>query len=303
MSLIFHMYEVGMDEAIAQLWNESLFDTHGFFPITAEFFHQNVIEKSRFRPEFFLIASDGGKYVGMIHFDIVEEDPYEKAGVISMLLVHPSCRCEEYGEKLLKEAIHKLERNGVKLIDAGGAWPYSPFYAGIIDGSERAGVAADNRAALWLFDKYNFIRDRESIIMQVDLKKHQITTEDPLVYYQSRQGQQTWLDRVFSSWTLYDHAMLADTGLLLSRAIHARMDGLSDFTGKEIHSIFGVSTPIALRGKGLATKNIVLLLSRLKESGADTAELHVYADNRPAINLYERCGFHEIGRTFSLRRR
>lgn len=50
------------------------------------------------------------------------------------------------------------------------------------------------------------------------------------------------------------------------------------------------------QGKGLGRKLILRLLKIARKHGAETAFLEVRVNNRPALRLYERLGFVEIGR-------
>lgn len=304
MGLVFRMYQDTFLDSLVGLWNDSAREWHGFFPLTPELMQRHIINSLRFRAENFLLAEYNGRHVGWVHFDVVDQPPYEKAGVINALLVHPDYRCQGIGSKLMQEALFRLQRRGVNLYDALGAWPYSSFYAGLIDGSERAGVDERDRAMLWLMDKFEFIRQRQSYVMRAHCCEfsHQIGDNEQ-TYYQSRAGKQTWLDHAFRSWELFDHVLLSDSGRVLSRAIHARMDGLSEYTGREMHAIFGVHTPESARGRGMATRNLQLLLSRLNIAGVQEAELHVYTDNQPALRLYNKLGFARTGTCVCMRRR
>lgn len=49
------------------------------------------------------------------------------------------------------------------------------------------------------------------------------------------------------------------------------------------------------RGKGLGTQLLQKTLAHAKNIGLEKVELAVYTDNLPAIKLYKKCGFEEIG--------
>lgn len=305
MSLILKMYQDNLLPTIVNLWNESASQWPGFYPTDEKVFTSLITGNRRFRPEFFLVAEVYNTKIGWIHFDIVDEPPYERAGVINALLVHPDHRYHGYGSKMLAEAVFLLERKGVHLIDAMGAWPYSSFYATMIDGSERAGIPNDQQAMTWLLDKSGFISQRKSARMRCRLESFNFEPgEGEQVYYQTRLGKNTWLDYAFRGWELFDHVLISDSGKVLSRAVHARMTGQSEHEQKELHAVFGVNTPENQRGKGYATRNLQLMLSRLRrDQNAQEAELHVYIDNFPAIKLYNKLGFISQGNCTAMQRR
>jgi ribosomal-protein-alanine N-acetyltransferase len=60
--------------------------------------------------------------------------------------------------------------------------------------------------------------------------------------------------------------------------------------------ILSIAVANARRGKGLARQLLTLHLRRLAGLGARTVFLEVDEHNRPAIRLYDRAGFREVGR-------
>lgn len=301
MGMYFRIFQDDLCARAVEIWNRSATDWHGYNPLTPELFEAHIIRSGRFRAENFLFLERNGETVGWVHYDIVDVPPYPRCGVICALMVVPELRCQGLGEKLLQEALFRLQRQGARQISGLGAWPYSPFYGGLIDGSERAGVPDNQRGMIWLLDKMGFSRMRTSHCMRADLAAFRDGLhEGEQAYYQSRAGKDTWLDYVFRRWELFDHALLSAGGEVLSRAIHARMSGLCEQEGREIHAVFGVNTPTELRGKGHALRNLQVLFARLSASGAQEAELHVYADNAPALGLYEKLGFRRLHSCFDM---
>ncbi len=296
-------------QRIVELWNRAAQDLHGFFPLTRSLFVRRIVRAACFRPEHLLVARVGPRIVGMLHRHTVEEPYYTPAGVVEMVLVDPDFRRQGLADALLAETLACFVAEGVSLVDGFGSWPYSPFYATLIDGSERSGVFLDCKGLLRLFLKHGFRRTRESLLMRCSLADNLPPLPERLaphlaktnVHWTCRQSPDTWLDFVFRGWRLYEHALTDPRGVLLSRAITARMDGLSDHTRREFRAVFGVNTPETLRGRGWATLNLHQLLTRLRADGAAEAELHVYADNEPAVRLYRRLGFETVARTVALR--
>ncbi len=303
MSITFKAYNDSLIPAITDIWNKSMTEEYGFFPITPEQLKNHYNSSQRFAPERVLLAMYGDTPQGFIHYDLVNEPGYDRAGVICALCVLPEYRLQGVGDKLLSRAIQNLELQNIKFIDAAGAWPYSSFYATIIDGSERAGINENNHGAKWLLSNYYFYPGRRSYTMKKDLTMNKPFNILPqYIYTGSRKGCSTWLDHAFREWELFDHELLDKNGRILSRCIYSRMDGISDYQGRECYSLFGVYTPPEFQGMGYATANLKLLCNTLTEEGVEEIELHVYQDNTPALKLYRRIGFKEIGETVIMRR-
>ena len=309
MSLIFHLFQNNYLPALVELWNASARDCHGFFPLTEEIFRQHLFSRPSFSPEQLIVASYHGATVGMLHYDLIDVNPYPYAGAIAALLVHPDYRDRGYAQAMLREALNRLRRHGVSCVDALGAWPYSSYYNGLIDGSERAGPDLRDSALLRIFEKAGFRRGRESLIMRAPLPPggdnseiRLAVPENELVYCQSRDGKNTWLDQAFRYWQTYDHVLLNEQGQPLAYAIYARMNGYCEYTGREVYSVYGVNTPERRQRQGFATRNLRLMQARLAALGGQEMEVHVYTDNLPALRLYRATGFEEIGKTVIMRR-
>ena len=80
------------------------------------------------------------------------------------------------------------------------------------------------------------------------------------------------------------HAIAALHGFILSRLVAGEAEILS------------VAVSSARRGRGLARALLNLHLRRLAGLGARAVFLEVDEDNEPARRLYQRAGFHEVGR-------
>lgn len=296
-------------EAMVTLWNRAACAAHGFYPLTLESYAQRVVNDIRFQAEGLLLATLAGEVVAALHLDVVRELPYDPCGVVEIVLVAPDHRRRGIGSALLNAALYCLRSQNVPFIDGLGCWPYSPFYATLIDGSERSGAFLSDPAMLRLFEAQEFRRGRESLVMRLDLsaalpaldEERRRLRQRSTFFRAAREEKRSWLDFVFRGWRLFDHKALTG-GRECSHAIYGRMAGVSDYTGREVYALFGVNTPPARRSQGWATLNLHALLEALPDDGAQTVELHVHADNGPAVRLYRNLGFVEVGVTTTLRR-
>ncbi len=93
-------------------------------------------------------------------------------------------------------------------------------------------------------------------------------------------------------------------GLLVDRTViaHRAMSGnvlIGFIMSRQVEDeaeILSVAVAGERRGRGLARNLLTLHLRRLAGLGARTVFLEVDEDNKPAIRLYDRAGFHEISR-------
>ena len=121
MSLNFRSYQDSLAPEIVEIWNQSLQEEYGFFPITVEQLQKHYSSSRHFNSEHIIIAFYNTTPLGFIHYDLVDEPGYERAGVICALAVIPEHRLQGIGDKLLSKAIDKLELHRIRFIDAAGA--------------------------------------------------------------------------------------------------------------------------------------------------------------------------------------
>ena len=297
-------YEAAALDEIANLWNRNAIRRHAFFPWTGEFLRRVWSIGDMLSRGCLLEARQEGVLVGFIHVSWMHEEFYSPAGSVEALLVDAACRGQGIGTSLLLEGIDVLKRIRPALwfVDAMGAWPCGFLYTALADGSERSGVFRNEPGLARLFSRVGFRKVRPSFVMRAPVLAG-IPPPSPPEGTSVHLGQRshvTWLDRVFRARDLWDHVLVDRYEHVLSRAIFGRMPGESQVEGKTIFSLFGVNTPEHLRGKGWAGHNIHLLRHHIATLGGHLIELHVYADNTPALALYRRAGFEEVAETMMM---
>ncbi|MCC8167197.1 MAG: GNAT family N-acetyltransferase [Planctomycetes bacterium] len=294
-------------EEIARTWNANAVGHHAFFPWTGELLARQLTDRNGAAVGRFVLARTGhGDLIGFAHVNQIREDGYPSAGDVEVLLVDSGYRKRGIGTGLLERAVALAKgfRPAPGFIDALGAWPFGYGFTGMVDGSERSGVFLREEAAYRLFRRNGFEPVRPSLVMRVDLSR---VTPRPLPpgtgFYIAKRTENTWLDRVFRQRTLWDHELVRTDRRILSWAIFGFMEELSRQEGRAIFSVFGVNTPKDMQGKGYAGINISHMLDHIRGLGADQAELHVYADNTPALALYRGLGFTVVAETMMMHRR
>lgn len=294
-------------EEIARLWNANAAGRHAYFPWTGPRLARQLFDHHD-RPvgRFAVARTDNGELAGFIHFSQVLEDGYPNAGVIEAVLVDSAHRKQGVGARLLGTAlggIHEF-RPAPTFVDALGAWPFGFGFNTLMDGSERSGIFLSEPAVYRLFRRAGFVPVRQSYVMRMEIAA---AKPRPVPrgcgFYIDRRTENTWLDRVFRGRELWDHDFACSDGRVLSRCIFGFMDGESKQEGRSIFSLFGVNTPRDQQGKGYASINITHLMEYLQTQGGEILELHVYADNTPALALYQSLGFHQISETVMMHRR
>lgn len=290
----------------ASLWNNNAAGRHAFFPWTVERLSELIVPDGYAIGTFFTahagtaIGDGGGDCVGFAHVNQVREDGYPFAGVVENVLVDACHRRHGVGTELLRLALDRIAayRPVPPLVDALGSWPHGYAFNTLADGSERSGVFLNDPALYRLFRKSGFEPVRKSIVMHRSLHDAQgRPVPRGAGFYIAKRSERTWLDRVFRGRELWDHELVRQDRRVLSRAIFGFMESESRHRGRAVFSLFGVNTPGDMQGNGYAGVNISNLMEHVRGLGGDEMELHVYADNTPALRLYTGLGFTPLAET------
>lgn len=286
---------------MADLWNANAWEHHAFFPWTGKRLAELLIEKGKPVGRL-LVARVEDKLAGFCHVAVVDENGYPRAGVVEALLVDRECRGRGIGTALLRGAITMLNsrRSRPQLVDALGAWPFGYTYNTLADGSERSGVFLRDKELYRLFRRAGFEPIRKSFVMRAEtgnVRGVPRSLPNGARFHIAPRRESTWLDRVFRGRQLWDHHLVTANGSVMSRSIFGLMEEESRQEKKVIFSLFGVNTPHELQGRGYAGINLSHILAHVAELGGDMAELHVYADNTPALALYRGLGFVTLAET------
>lgn len=294
-------------EQIVALYNCSLNEMYGFFPITADRFQTRICDFPAYRPDLLFLAFAEERLVGMLHAGIIRQRGYDPSATVEVVCVDPVFRGRGIAGRLVDVALGRLvHERGLYYIDGGGAFPDTPFYTTLLSGSERSGLELDNTAAIKLFERHGFLRGRESIIMRANLQEELPPLSRAYLNMLEhcdrvelvRDSNATWFDQVFRGWRLTESRMVTPSiHEPVTRAVYVPMDDLSVIRGRKTYALFAVNTSMAARGHGWASLHLRILRKALLAQGAEDLELHVYSDNIPAVRLYTKSGFREVKRT------
>ena len=292
--------------AIASVWNNNAVGRHAFYNWTEERLRELLTANGKPVGTLITAHAAGGDCVGFIHTNHVREDGYPFAGVVENVMVDACHRRKGVGTELLRRGLDLIQssRSEPAFVDALGAWPFGYAFNTLADGSERSGVFLNEPDVYKLFRKAGFEPVRKSIVMRASLHGVQARAVPPGAgFYVGKRTENTWLDRVFRGRELWDYDMVRQDRRIFSRAIFGLMEGESHQEGKAVFSLFGVNTPRDFQGKGYAGMNLSNMMAYVRNLGGDVMELHVYADNTPALRLYSSLGFAPVAETMMMHKR
>ena len=298
-------FTAGDLDEVARLWNGNAAGRHAFYPWTGEILAGLLAPEGKPVGALLAARSADGELAGFVHVNQVREDGYPWAGVVENIMVDAAHRGRGVGGRLLDEGLRRIAgfRPRPDFVDALGAWPFGYAFNVLADGSERSGVFLREEALYRLFRRAGFQPVRKSLVMRAELFGVAGRPLPPGTgFYIGKRTENTWLDRVFRGRELWDHEFVRGDGRILSRAIFGLMEGESRQERRAIFSLFGVNTPRDMQQKGYAGMNISHLMTHVRDLGGEVMELHVYADNEPALALYRGLGFREVAETMMMHR-
>jgi ribosomal protein S18 acetylase RimI-like enzyme len=296
-------YPPGLLEEIADLWNRNAAGRHSFQVWDGKLLARLLIDGGAGIGAMRAARTPTGELAGLIHVNMPRGPDCALCGVVEMLLVDRGLRRQGLGGRLLRDGLNFLasQNPAPTLVDALGAWPFGNAYNSLADGSERSGVFLSEPETFRLFKKAGFAVARRSLVMRAHLtfrRPRQLPSD--IVIRCSPRRENSWLDHVFRGRDLWNHNLELENGEPLSRAIFALMEGESRAEGQAIFSLFGVNTPPDRQRRGYAGLNLAMLMDHLAALGGELLEIHVYADNQPALALYRSLGFRQLAETAML---
>ncbi|MDR3212102.1 MAG: GNAT family N-acetyltransferase [Planctomycetota bacterium] len=285
---------------IAALWNRNAVGRHGFYPWDADLLQRALVTCQE--AALILEARDTSGLLGFALLSWMQEANYTPGAALEAILVDQDFRGRGVGTLILQKALSLVDKlaGNSRLVDALGAWPYGFALTTLADGSERSGVFASEDGLLRLFQRHNFQLARKSLVMRTPAGDRGAELPLGFTVKQELRRDSTWLDRVFRNRELWNHNLLDPRGVVLSNAIYGFMPGETAREGKNLFSLFGVNTPEYAKRQGYAILNLRLLLGEIARIGGDLLEIHVYADNQPALGLYRRLGFQPVAETIAM---
>lgn len=320
----FRAFRNGDPPALAQLWNRALPASGVARPLSAHEFDAAVVGRLDFDRHGLVVAAEddgaggAGRVVGFAHAGFGPADPAgaghrreRQLGTVAMLVTEPGAPAGLAAD-LLRAAEDRLRDDGAEVVYAGGQAPLDPFYRSIYGGSEFSGILDDHHAFRGAAEAAGYEPAARTVRFESDPSAPE--ARDPKAVLIRRMARiDVEEDAMPAGWWEALHLGLSEItrfalrakvdGKLLATASAWDMAGYGREGGRLMAGLYDVAVPPDLRRKGYARYLVAEVVRLLRAQGrCEVVAAQTDAANAPALALYRKLGFAEVGGSTLYRR-
>jgi ribosomal protein S18 acetylase RimI-like enzyme len=268
-----------------------------------------VFSKPYFDPAGLILAVNGDQPLGFVHAGFgpnrERQDLDNSTGVISALRVVENADSEEVARGLLERALAYLSERGAKVVYAGSAFPFAPYYLGLYGGSRVPGVLDDDLSARRGLLAAGFDKSDEILIFQRHLAGYRtlVDRQQMAVRRQYHMNSNTdpdssnWWDACTLGSTLRTRFSLSDRKSNDEVAVVTfwDMQPLASCWGVTAMGLYDLQVNAEARRCGLGTFLVCESLRALSQQGISLVEAQVRQADAIACNMFQKLGFAQVG--------
>jgi GNAT superfamily N-acetyltransferase len=248
---------------VAALWNVCFAGTHNFSPIGHREFRTRVTARRVFEPERFYVSLSEGKVVAVVHMpekhfpapgrpaSEAEKRDATKAA-LAIMYTHPRARKKGVTRQLVEKALAEAAASGVKEVSIGRR---SPFYDKMYGAYRQPGIHEGNARAIGLVTRFGFRETSAQVLYESDMlvvAPKPPVPRVPVTFALRRRGADTTI-------------VARSQGVEVARISYDRMDGWSEYTGREKCAIYDLYVSNGHRRNGIGSALFCLALSRIRQ--------------------------------------
>lgn len=293
---------------IAQVWNESLTGRGAPRLRHSSLLENYVFSKSYFDPTGFCVALDEDKIIGFAHAGFgpsADGSALDRTkGITSLLAVQPGYQRHGYGSELLLRSEKYLRESGATELQAGGAWPETPFYFGLYGGAAFSGLLRSDAAGDPFLRKHGYLPSQTRQVWQRNLTEPLVIVDGRFaalrkrceVRIKPRTGVTSWFEEcVLGSIELFDFVLEERVSQkVLARISVWEMDGLGYKWQMPAIGIVETLVEPAQRKQAMGKFLLYQMLRYLQEQFFGTAEVHIDAANHSGIEMAKKFSFVQL---------
>jgi GNAT superfamily N-acetyltransferase len=277
--------------------------------VSPDVFEELVFSRMYFDGAGLILAFDDGEPVGFAHAGF---GPNEKAygisteiGTTCLMMLKTGCREAEVSAGLLERCEDYLRRRGSQVLYGGGMSPLNPFYVGLYGGSELPGVLDVDTTAQAVFEGHRYREIERTRIMQVHLNQFEPTIDRAQMQIRRQMVVESQIDAPTRSWweactrgafelTRFEMVPRGG-GPVVATALFRSMDlGGTSATGRTT-GLMHFEVDAAYRRRGYAVFLLSEAFRQFQRQGIMTVETQTLETNLPAVNMYQKMKFTQVG--------
>jgi GNAT superfamily N-acetyltransferase len=293
---------------LTELWQSRAGQFGLALPISSDLLEQFIFAKLYFDYQGLVIASEGGRAVGLAHAgfgpDEEENAVSTELGTTCLVLVRPDCDEDKVAEGLLERSEDYLRRHGAKVVYGGGIRPLNAFYLGLYGGSELPGVLDSDTLAQRLYTTHGYREIDRTILLRRDLGNFEAPVDRRQMQIRRQALVEVATDPPTRTWweactlgefdlTRFD-AVPRTGGAPVASATFRVME--STLAGpRRAMGLIDLWVDESFRRRGVAVFLLIEAFRQFARQGAQTIEIQAMQHNLAALGLYRKLGFQQVG--------
>lgn len=279
------------------------------YPVSPDVFEQLVFAKQYFDYAGLIFAFEDEQPIGFAHAGFGPNDkPYGIAtemGTTCLMMLKPACSEAEVSAGLLERSEQYLRDRGSKILYGGGMSPLNPFYLGLYGGSELPGVLDSDTIMRAVLESNRYREIERTRIMQVDLSRFESVIDRAQMQIRRQMVVESQIDAPTRTWweacTLGEFELTRfemvpkGGGPVVASVLFRSMEPTGmHITGRTAGLIHFEVDP-AYRRRGYAVFLLSEAFRQFQRQGIVTVEAQTPETNVPAVNMYQKMKFQQIG--------
>ncbi len=295
--------------AIAAVWRSRAGQPGLTQPISADLIQQLVLSKMYFDFDGLILAFNDERPVGFAHAGFGPNEARNALdtamGVTCVVVVHPEHEGGEVAAELLGRCEQYLRGRGAKVLYGGGIEPLNPFYTGLYGGSELPGVLETDRAVCELFLSHGYREIDRTVQFRRGLADFEVPFDRRQMQLRRQMIVEVTADALARDW--WEACTMGDFDLTrfevvprvgghaVATATFRAMEPIGSGGVGRRTGLVGLSVDPALRRRGLAVFLLSEAFRQFLRQGITVVEAQTMQHNTPALGVYAKLGFDEVG--------
>lgn len=290
---------------LLRLWHEAGLGRGAAFGITCDALDLLVFSTQHFDPRGLIVALDDNRLVGFVHAGFGSNDTGSgvspQAGVISVVMVHPTYRRRGIGRELVKRAEDYLQAAGTWNIQAGQSPSRDPFYTFLYGGSESPGflesdpLAAPFFTALGYEPREKWLVYHRELVGRTDVIDNRVIVNRRTLQLQMTEKLRTlapwWVTRLGQLDSIRFQEVPKRGGTPVAEVTCFALETYGHTWRCRAAGLLDLFVPPDQRRKSYGKTLLIDVCRRLREEQIDLVAMQVSETNVAGNRLLVTCGF------------
>jgi GNAT superfamily N-acetyltransferase len=294
---------------VVDLWRSRMSQEGLMQPVSADLFEQLVFAKLYFDYRGLVIACDDGRPVGFAHAAFGPDEAGRaisaRQGVTCVVVVRPDCDETAVAAGLLGQCEQYLRERGAEVLYGGGIAPLCPFYLGLYGGVELPGVLTTDHLARQLYASQKYGEVGQTVVLARELGNFEAPIDRRQMEIRRRMIVEVTVDPPSRTWweacTLGEFELTRldvvprGGGPVVAHAIFRGLEPSGATAAGRAAGLVELHVAEAFRHRGLAVYLISEACRQFLRQGVTLVEAQTLQENRPALGLFQKLGFPQVG--------